>query len=134
VVIYQENHSFDNLYGGWERVHGLAHADAPHTAQLSQGGQLYDCLLQDDVNLTSPPLGIACTETHGGAFMSAFVNARGGPPFTPSNPSRRWGAVRRGCAADATPRRIIVTEAESRWGNRHRGSVCGSNRLTTFSG
>ena len=75
VVIYQENHSFDNLYGGWERVRGLAHADAPHTAQLSQGGQRYDCLFQDDVNLTSPPLGVACTETHGGAFTSAFVNA-----------------------------------------------------------
>jgi phospholipase C len=24
VVIYQENHSFDNLYGGWERVDGVA--------------------------------------------------------------------------------------------------------------
>ena len=23
VVIYQENHSFDNLYGGWEGVNGL---------------------------------------------------------------------------------------------------------------
>ena len=28
VVIYQENHSFDNLYGGWEGVNGLAAADA----------------------------------------------------------------------------------------------------------
>ena len=24
VVIYQENHSFDNLYGGWERSTGCA--------------------------------------------------------------------------------------------------------------
>src|SRR5436190_4093673 len=24
VVIYEENHSFDNLYGGWEGVNGLA--------------------------------------------------------------------------------------------------------------
>ena len=23
VVIYEENHSFDNLYGGWEGVNGL---------------------------------------------------------------------------------------------------------------
>jgi phospholipase C len=23
VVIYQENHSFDNLYGSWEGVNGL---------------------------------------------------------------------------------------------------------------
>ncbi len=28
VVIYEENHSFDNLYGGWEGVRGLADADA----------------------------------------------------------------------------------------------------------
>ena len=28
VVIYEENHSFDNLFGGWERVDGLAEATA----------------------------------------------------------------------------------------------------------
>ena len=27
VVIYEENHSFDNLYGGWEQVDGLRDAD-----------------------------------------------------------------------------------------------------------
>ncbi|MGZ4382935.1 MAG: alkaline phosphatase family protein, partial [Gaiellaceae bacterium] len=26
VVIYEENHSFDNLYGGWEGVNGLSNA------------------------------------------------------------------------------------------------------------
>ena len=31
VVIYEENHSFDNLYGGWEGVNGLRRADAAHT-------------------------------------------------------------------------------------------------------
>jgi hypothetical protein len=31
VVIYEENHSFDNLYGGWEGVNGRANADAAHT-------------------------------------------------------------------------------------------------------
>src|SRR5207245_1300598 len=55
VVIYEENHSFDNLYGGWEGVNGLANADAAHTTQLGQAGAQYTCLLQDDVNLTSPP-------------------------------------------------------------------------------
>ena len=31
VVIYEENHSFDNLFGGWERVNGLDDASAqPH--------------------------------------------------------------------------------------------------------
>ena len=28
VVIYEENHSFDNLYGTWEGVNGLANANA----------------------------------------------------------------------------------------------------------
>ena len=38
VVIYEENHSFDNLFGGWEGVNGLADADAAHTTQLAQSG------------------------------------------------------------------------------------------------
>ena len=54
VVIYEENHSFDNLYGGWEGVDGRSRADAAHTRQVSQAGTPYQCLLQNDVNLTSP--------------------------------------------------------------------------------
>ena len=38
VVVYEENHSFDNLYGGWEGVRGLADADAAHTTQIGQTG------------------------------------------------------------------------------------------------
>jgi acid phosphatase len=60
VVIYEENHSFDNLYGGWEGVNGLRRADRAHTTQVDQNGMPYACLLQNDVNLTSPPLGTAC--------------------------------------------------------------------------
>jgi acid phosphatase len=78
VVIYEENHSFDNLYGGWEGVDGLTHADTAHTTQVSQGGQAFECLQQDDVNLTSPPLDPTCTNTTGGAFQSHFTNE----PFT----------------------------------------------------
>jgi phospholipase C len=26
LVVYQENHSFDNLYGGWEGIDGVADA------------------------------------------------------------------------------------------------------------
>src|SRR6266851_9947500 len=64
VVIYRENHSFDNLYGGWEGVNGRATADAAHTQQINQSGAPFNCLLQDDVNLTSPsPLPTTCTET-----------------------------------------------------------------------
>ena len=36
VVIYEENHSFDNLYGGWEGVNGPANADAAHTTQVNR--------------------------------------------------------------------------------------------------
>ncbi len=36
VVIYEENHSFDNLYGGWEGVNGRSNADAAHTTQVDQ--------------------------------------------------------------------------------------------------
>jgi phospholipase C len=75
VVIYEENHSFDNLYGGWEGVDGLKHADKAHTTQVSQAGQAFECLQQDDVNLTSPPLDPTCTNTTGGAFQSHFTNA-----------------------------------------------------------
>jgi acid phosphatase len=76
VVIYQENHSFDNLYGSWEGVNGLAQADPAHTIQVSQAGVPYDCLLQNDVKLTSPPLPATCTDnTTGSTFQSAFPNA-----------------------------------------------------------
>jgi phospholipase C len=53
VVIYEENHSFDNLYGLWadQEVDGLADADAAHTTQISQAGDAYTCLKQLDVNL-----------------------------------------------------------------------------------
>jgi acid phosphatase len=66
VVIYEENHSFDNLYGSWGSVGGahlvgLGDADAAHTTQISQTGGAYACLLQEDVNLTAPsPLTATC--------------------------------------------------------------------------
>ena len=63
VVIYEENHSFDNLYGKWEGVNGLRRADPAHTTQVDQSGMPYACLLQNDVNLTTPPLGTACSQT-----------------------------------------------------------------------
>jgi phospholipase C len=76
VVIYEENHSFDNLYGGWEGVNGRANADAAHTIQIGQGGVPYTCLLQNDVNLTSPPLPADCADTTTATpFASHFTNA-----------------------------------------------------------
>jgi acid phosphatase len=82
VVIYEENHSFDNLYGGWgrvggQRVDGLRDARPRTTVQRAQDGTPYRCLPQDDVNLTSPPLPVTCTDpAHG--VSSDFRNR----PFT----------------------------------------------------
>src|SRR5260221_275946 len=58
VVIYEENHSFDNLYGGWEGVNGRA--NATNATQVDSTAAPYACLLQNDVNLTSPPLNADC--------------------------------------------------------------------------
>lgn len=81
VIIYEENHSFDNLYGLWgdvngEPVNGLAAAAPNHTLQVRADGTTpYQCLLQRDVNLASPvPLPTKCTDTTGDAFVSAFEN------------------------------------------------------------
>jgi acid phosphatase len=75
VVIYEENHSFDNLYGGWEGVNGLNKADPAHTTQVNQAGTPYTCLLQNDVNLTSPPLSATCHDaTTATPFDSHFTN------------------------------------------------------------
>jgi acid phosphatase len=79
VVVYQENHSFDNLYGRWEGVRGLRDAPRSRTVQVNQAGTPYQCLLQNDVNLTSPPLSVRCTDTTTGTtFTSHFRNR----PFT----------------------------------------------------
>jgi phospholipase C len=80
VVIYEENHSFDNLYGTWGRVGrghvtGLRSADQLHTTQVAQNGDAYGCLLQDDVKLTSPPLATTCVDTAHGVTASHFANS-----------------------------------------------------------
>jgi acid phosphatase len=83
VVVYEENHSFDNLYGSWEGVNGRSNANPAHTLQLKQNGDVFACLLQNDVNLTSPdPLPTTCTDTTGTVpaststtFQSHFTNA-----------------------------------------------------------
>ncbi|MFF1610682.1 acid phosphatase [Amycolatopsis sp. NPDC058278] len=73
VVIYEENHSFDNLFGGWEGVDGLRRAH-PQT-QVAPDGRALPCLPQNDVNLTSPPLPVTCTGTIGTTpVSSAFTN------------------------------------------------------------
>ncbi|HSZ11364.1 MAG TPA: alkaline phosphatase family protein, partial [Rhizomicrobium sp.] len=82
VIIYQENHSFDNLYGNWgnvegEAINGRANATPTDTTQVRQDGSTaYQCLLQLDVNLASPtPLATSCTDNNGATpINSAFTN------------------------------------------------------------
>ncbi|QQR99594.1 MAG: phosphoesterase [Austwickia sp.] len=78
VVIYQENHSFDNLYGRWgqvgkDQVDGVLTAPASALTQVKQDGTAYRCLPQNDVNLAAvqPKW---CTGD-AGAAPSAFGNA-----------------------------------------------------------
>ncbi|HEX5088209.1 MAG TPA: alkaline phosphatase family protein, partial [Nocardioides sp.] len=57
VVIYQENHSFDNMYGLWgkvghDKVNGLPKAVAG-TTQVDQFGNPIGCLFQNDANLVT---------------------------------------------------------------------------------
>lgn len=80
VVIYEENHSFDNLYGSWgkvggRRVDGLAHASVTSRTQKAQDGTAYKCLPQNDVNLTSPPLSSTCQDAAHGVTAGHFANA-----------------------------------------------------------
>jgi len=122
VVIYEENHSFDNLYGGWEGVNGLSQA-AGHTTQVNQAGNAYTCLKQDDVNLTSPPVAATCSDsttgTTGGAFSSGFTNGPFGietyiPPtattcpsplvFGPANGILNGNGLSGGCTRDLVHR------------------------------
>lgn len=44
VVIYMENHSFDNLYGQFEGANGLANASKESVLQLDRNGQPYKYL------------------------------------------------------------------------------------------
>jgi acid phosphatase len=89
VVIYEENHSFDNLYGNWgkvagQHVVGRRDASAAHRIQVSQAGAPYSCLMQNDVNLTAPPLTalagcnpgtVAFPDGTSASFSSSFANA-----------------------------------------------------------
>jgi len=83
VVIYEENHSFDNLYGGWEGVNGLSRAAAANTTQIAEGGAAYTCLLQDDVNLASPPQPVTCTDST--STFTTINSNFGNAPFTIDN-------------------------------------------------
>jgi acid phosphatase len=89
VVIYMENHSFDNLYGGWgsingQDVEGLDDAPAAGTTQVAQDGSAFTCLLQNDPNLSSPPLPGDCSDSHQvtGAATPGFKSHFPNQPFS----------------------------------------------------
>ena len=69
-MIYEENHCFDNLFGGWEGVNGLGNVHqtgiGDHVTQVDQNGVAFDCLKQLDVNLSTDPnfAGLTC-HVHG---------------------------------------------------------------------
>jgi len=83
VVIYEENHSFDNLYGGWEGVKGLGSASSANTTQIAEGGAAYGCLMQNDVNLASPPQPVTCTDST--STFTTINSNFGNAPFTIDN-------------------------------------------------
>jgi acid phosphatase len=140
VVVYEENHSFDNLYGRWEGVDGLGGADRAHTRQADQAGRTFACLLQKDVNLTSPPLAPTCTGTaNGTTFRSAFANApfridrfipataRTCPPSdaSPPNGVRNGQGLPGGCTRDLVHR--YYQEQYQLHGGRQDRYVTGSD-------
>ncbi len=73
VVVYAENHSFDNLLAGWGPV-GDETIENAFVPQVDQDGAAFRCLDQNDVNLTSPPQAGSCTDS-ARDIVSAFTNA-----------------------------------------------------------
>jgi acid phosphatase len=108
VVIFQENHSFDNLYGGWEGVHGLRDADPAHTKQVNQAGSRFQCLAQNDPSLTSPPLSVTCNDPANN-ISSHFRNRPFRiddyiPPTATTCPNGSPGGAPGGCTRDLVHR------------------------------
>jgi phospholipase C len=70
VVIYEENHSFDNLYGGWEGVNGLSNA-AIAPSQVNQNGLAFTCLMHYQEQY---PKYAILDDFFQGAFGGSFLN------------------------------------------------------------
>jgi phospholipase C len=128
VVIYEENHSFDNLWGIWPGVNGVTgRAAALRTRQVDQSPlrKPLTCVEQNDVNLTSPPLAKVCSgsKADGSPFDSHFrvkpfkiddsipPSAKTcydpTPPAAPSGPTNgvpAGGGVAGGCTRDLVHR------------------------------
>jgi acid phosphatase len=131
VVIYQENHSFDNLYGSWEGVNGLASAPSARTIQINQGGVPFTCLLQNDPTLADQ-VPICSDMTTGATFTSGFFNE----PFTIDDyipatattcPDGKPGGTAGGCTKDLVHR--FYQEQYQLNGGRQNRYVTGSDSV-----
>jgi phospholipase C len=83
VVIYEENHSFDNLFGLWPGVNGLSKKpeNTPRHVQVDTRGTPLNCLLQKDVNLTSPALAGHTCALPAGSTVATVESAFANQPF-----------------------------------------------------
>jgi acid phosphatase len=109
VVIYEENHSFDNLYGSWEGVNGLASAPPARTIQVNQNGVPFTCLDQNDPTLKSQPPICADTTIVTAPFASHFFNEPFTiddfiPPTATTCPDGKPGGTPGGCTKDLVHR------------------------------
>ena len=68
VVIYEENHSFDNLYGGWEGVNGLRRRRRRAHDAGQPGGTPYTCLLAERRQPDVAAAAATCTTRRPRAF------------------------------------------------------------------
>jgi len=156
VVIYEENHSFDNLYGGWESVNGRANADAAHTIQIDQNGAPFPCLPQNDANLSNAvPPAFSCTSPTGFTFPNwyftidtfippdaitcpplsspfAFPFGIRDPGINPANGQPVPGARAGGCTRDLVHR--YYQEIFQLNGGRQNQYVLGSDAIGTAMG
>ena len=71
VVIYMENHSFDNRFGSWEGVNGRI---GTYIKQVNQSGNDFKCLPQYSGYSDLFNVSQTCTDTVNG-FTSGFQNA-----------------------------------------------------------
>jgi acid phosphatase len=153
VVIYEENHSFDNLYGSWGQVNGhhvegLADATPAQMIQVAEDGSPYSCLPQLDVNLATPPLSDTCQDVAHGIPASHFANGvfdiddyihatdKTCPPPGPSSPNGTPkdspGALPGGCTRDLVHR--FYQEQYQLNGGRQNRYVTGSDAVGLTQG
>ena len=132
VVIFEENHSFDNLYGSWEGVNGIANAPDANRIQVNQDGVPFKCLGQNDPSLAALSPDCVDPTATGVASKSHFFNQ----PFTlddfiqPTSltcPDGKPGGAAGGCTKDLVHR--FYQEQYQLNGGRQNRYVAGSDSI-----